>query len=175
MPIVLGHEFTGEVVEVGAIPASMGLFKPGDRVVVNPVQHCNACYNCASGNTNLCSNLYVPGVNADGAFAEYVVSRYTGLFKLADNVSYAAGALIEPLACAVYAMNKLEIVPGQFGRHLRPWSDRNHDDPDRQGAPARARSSWSAPATTASKRPRSGARTISSTRRTPHPPTTPRT
>lgn len=112
MPIVLGHEFTGEVVEVGAIPASMGLFKPGDRVVVNPVQHCNACYNCASGKTNLCSNLYVPGVNADGAFAEYVISRYTGLFKLADNIGYAEGAFIEPLACAVYAMNKLEIVPG---------------------------------------------------------------
>lgn len=112
MPIVLGHEFTGEVVEVGAIPRSMGLFKPGDRVVVNPVQHCNACYNCASGKTNLCSNLYVPGVNADGAFAEYVISRYTGLFKLADNITYAAGAFIEPLACAVYAMNRLEIVPG---------------------------------------------------------------
>ena len=114
MPIILGHEFTGEVVEVGAIPKSMGLFKPGDRVVVNPVQHCNACYACASGHTNLCSNVYVPGVNADGAFAEYALSRYTGLFKLDDAVSYAAGAFIEPLACAVYAMNKLEIEPGQF-------------------------------------------------------------
>lgn len=114
MPIVLGHEFTGEVVEVGAIPESMGLFKPGDRVVVNPVQHCNACYACAAGRTNLCANLYVPGVNADGAFAEYALSRYTGLFKLADNVSYAEGAFIEPLACAVYAMNKLEIEPGNF-------------------------------------------------------------
>lgn len=114
MPIVLGHEFTGEVVEVGAIAKGMGLFKPGDRVVVNPVQHCNACYACASGHTNLCANLYVPGVNADGAFAEYALSRYTGLFKLDDNVSYAAGAFIEPLACAVYGMKKLEIDPGQF-------------------------------------------------------------
>jgi L-iditol 2-dehydrogenase len=114
MPIVLGHEFTGEVVEVGAIPKSMGLFKPGDRVVVNPVQHCNACYACASGHTNLCANLYVPGVNADGAMAEYALSRYTGLFKLDDAVSYAAGAFIEPLACAVYGMKKLAIEPGQF-------------------------------------------------------------
>jgi threonine dehydrogenase-like Zn-dependent dehydrogenase len=114
MPIVLGHEFTGEVIEVGAIPKSMGLFKPGDRVVVNPVQHCNACYACASGHTNLCANLYVPGVNADGAFAEYALSRYTGLFKLDDAVTYAAGAFIEPLACAVYGMKKLAIEPGQF-------------------------------------------------------------
>jgi threonine dehydrogenase-like Zn-dependent dehydrogenase len=102
------------VVEVGAIPKSMGLFKPGDRVVVNPVQHCNACYACAAGHTNLCANLYVPGVNADGAFAEYALSRYTGLFKLDDAVTYAAGAFIEPLACAVYGMKKLAIEPGQF-------------------------------------------------------------
>jgi threonine dehydrogenase-like Zn-dependent dehydrogenase len=114
MPIVLGHEFTGEVVEVGAIARGMGLFKPGDRVVVNPVQHCNACYACASGHTNLCANLYVPGVNADGALAEYALSRYTGLFKLPDEVSYATGAFIEPLACAVYGMKKLAIEPGQF-------------------------------------------------------------
>lgn len=114
MPIVLGHEFTGEVVEVGAIPKSMGLFTPGDRVVVNPVQNCNACYACASGHTNLCANLYVPGVNADGAFAEYAVSRYTGLFKLPDTVTYAAGAFMEPLACAVYGMKKLAVEPGQF-------------------------------------------------------------
>jgi threonine dehydrogenase-like Zn-dependent dehydrogenase len=113
-PIVLGHEFTGEVVEVGAVAKSLNLFKPGDRVVVNPVQHCNACYACAAGHTNLCANLYVPGVTNDGGFAEYCVSRYTGLFKLPDTVSYAAGAFTEPLACAVYGLKKLEIEPGHF-------------------------------------------------------------
>ncbi|MGC8880320.1 MAG: zinc-dependent alcohol dehydrogenase [Anaerolineae bacterium] len=113
-PLVLGHEFTGEVVEVGAVAKSMNLFKPGDRVVVNPVQNCNACYACAAGRTNLCTNLYVPGVSANGGFAEYCISRYTGLFKLPDNVSYAAGAFTEPLACAVYGMKKLAIEPGQF-------------------------------------------------------------
>lgn len=113
-PIVLGHEFTGDVVEVGAVPASLDLFEPGDRVVVNPVQYCNACYMCAAGHTNLCENLHVPGVSADGAFAEYAVSRYTGLFKLPDDVSYAAGAFTEPLACAVYGLKKLDIRMGQF-------------------------------------------------------------
>jgi L-iditol 2-dehydrogenase len=113
-PLVLGHEFTGEVVEVGAVAKSMELFKPGDRVVVNPVQHCNACYACAAGQTNLCANLYVPGVTANGGFAEYCNSRYTGLFKLPDTVSDAAGAFTEPLACAVYGLKKLEIEPGHF-------------------------------------------------------------
>jgi threonine dehydrogenase-like Zn-dependent dehydrogenase len=113
-PLVLGHEFTGEVVEVGAVAKSMNLFKPGDRVVVNPVQHCNACYACAAGKTNLCANLYVPGVTANGGFAEYCISRYTGLFKLPDSVSYAAGAFTEPLACAVYGINKLDLEMGHF-------------------------------------------------------------
>ncbi len=113
-PLILGHEFTGEVVEVGSVPEKLGLFAKGDRVVVNPVQNCNACYWCAAGNTNLCTNLNVPGVTADGGFAEYSVSRYTGLFKLPDNVSYASGAFTEPLACVVYGMKKLEIEPGQF-------------------------------------------------------------
>ena len=111
-PLVLGHEFTGEVVEVGGVPKAMGLFKPGDRVVVNPVQGCNACYSCAAGHTNLCDNLFVPGVSANGGFAEYCISRYTGLFKLPDEVSYAEGAFTEPLACCMYGMQKLDIHPG---------------------------------------------------------------
>jgi L-iditol 2-dehydrogenase len=113
-PIVLGHEFTGEVVEVGSVPKTLGLFKPGDRVVVNPVQYCNACPDCAEGNTHMCQHGSVPGVSTNGAFAEYCVSKYTGLFKLPDSISYAAGACIEPLACAVNGMNKLDVKPGQF-------------------------------------------------------------
>ena len=113
-PIILGHEFTGEVVEVGDVPKALGLFKPGDRVVVNPVQNCNACYACAEGKTHCCSNMSVNGVTKDGAFAEYCSALYTGLFKLSDDVSYSDGAFIEPLACAVNGMNKMEIEPGQF-------------------------------------------------------------
>ena len=113
-PLILGHEFTGEVVEVGAVPKALGLFQPGDRVVVNPVQNCNACYACADGNTHCCTNMSVNGVSKDGAFAEYTASLYTGLFKLPDDVDYSQGAFIEPLACAVNGMNKLDIQPGQF-------------------------------------------------------------
>lgn len=113
-PLVLGHEFTGEVVKMGRVPDSLGLFKKGDRVVVNPVQYCNACYACAEGHTNVCENISVPGVTVNGGFAEYCVSKYTGLFKLPDNVSFAAGAFTEPFACVVYAMKKLEIEPGHF-------------------------------------------------------------
>jgi len=113
-PLILGHEFTGEIVKVGKVPRQLGLFAQGDRVVVNPVQNCNACYACAAGQTHLCENINVPGVSTNGAFAEFCLSKYTGLFKLPDNVSYAAGAFTEPLACVVYGMKKLGVEPGQF-------------------------------------------------------------
>ncbi len=113
-PLVLGHEFTGEVAEVGKVPQILGLFKPGDKVVVNPVQFCNSCYSCAEGKTHFCENINVPGVSADGGFAEYCLSDYSGLFKLPDDVSYAEGAFTEPLACVVYSIKKAEIEPGQF-------------------------------------------------------------
>jgi L-iditol 2-dehydrogenase len=113
-PIILGHEYTGVIAELGKVPADKGLFKEGDRVVVNPVQHCNACYACAEGNTHMCENLNVNGVTGDGAFAEYCRANYTGLFKLPDNISFRAGAMIEPMACATNGMRKLEIEPGQF-------------------------------------------------------------
>jgi len=113
-PIVLGHEFTGEVVEVGDVPKMLGLFSPGDRVVVNPVQNCNACTACAEGNTHTCEKLYVPGVTNNGGFAEYCVSKYTGLFKLPAGVSYAAGAFTEPFACVINAVKKMEMEPGDF-------------------------------------------------------------
>ena len=103
-PLVLGHEFTGEVVEVGIVPKKLGLFVEGDRVVVNPVQNCIACYSCSAGNINLCNNMNVSGVSVNVCFAEYNASRYIGLFKFSDNVSYGAGAFNEPLACVVYGI-----------------------------------------------------------------------
>ncbi|MCF7928327.1 MAG: alcohol dehydrogenase catalytic domain-containing protein [Spirochaetales bacterium] len=113
-PLTLGHEFTGVVEKVGSVPASMGLYKEGDRVVVNPVQNCNACYMCADGKPHLCQNMSVLGVSVPGAFAEYVASKYTGLFKLPDNISFEGGALTEPMACALNGMRRLEIEPGNF-------------------------------------------------------------
>jgi len=121
-PLVLGHEFTGEVVEIGSAVEMQGLFQIGDRVVVNPVQNCNACYACADGRTHMCSNMFVPGVSANGGFAEYCASRYTGLFKLPSDVSYPAGAFTEPLACAVNGIKKLGIRIGDFVTIFGPGS-----------------------------------------------------
>lgn len=111
-PLILGHEYTGEVVEVGSIATK--LFKPGDRVVLDPVQYCNACDVCFRGQTNLCENKAVLGVSTNGGFAEYSKSKYTGVHPLPDNVSYENGALTEPLACATYGIKNLAVEPGNF-------------------------------------------------------------
>ena len=113
-PLVLGHEFSGEVVQVGNIPKRAGLFKKGDRVTLDPVQYCNACKICKKGQVNLCETKDVLGVSVNGGFAQYCVSLYTGLHKIPDNVSYEAAAMTEPLACAVNAVRKMTIQPGDF-------------------------------------------------------------
>lgn len=113
-PLVLGHEFSGEVVEVGKIPASLGLFKEGDKVIANPVQQCNSCEMCSKGKFNVCTNVVVPGVSVNGGFAEYCKLNYTHVYKMPDNMSFEEGAVVEPLACATYALKKLEIEVGDF-------------------------------------------------------------
>jgi L-iditol 2-dehydrogenase len=119
-PLILGHEVAGEVVEVGKFPGERGLFKVGDRVSVDPVQYCNACEICAKGYVNLCENKDVIGVSVDGAFTEFVKSKYTGLHKLPESVPYEHGCLCEPMACATYALHNMDIVPGQTAVVMGP-------------------------------------------------------
>ncbi|MHC4466913.1 MAG: zinc-dependent alcohol dehydrogenase [Planctomycetota bacterium] len=125
-PLVLGHEFSGEVVQVGEIPERAGLFKPGDRperaglfkpgdrVVLDPVQYCNACKICKKGKVNLCETKQVLGVSVNGGFAQYCVSSYTGLHKIPEGVTYEEAAMTEPLACATHAVKRMAIEPGDF-------------------------------------------------------------
>jgi L-iditol 2-dehydrogenase len=113
-PLILGHEFSGEIVEMGEIPKRLGLYKVGDRAAVDPVQYCNVCEACKKGQVNLCERKGVSGVSVDGAFAEYVKTKYTCVFKLPKNVSYEEGSFLEPLADAIYAVQNLEVTLGDF-------------------------------------------------------------
>jgi len=113
-PLVLGHEISGEIVEIGDLPGQLGLFEVGDRVGIDPVQYCNACEVCKQGRVNLCENKSVLGVSVDGGFAEYVKSKYTSVLKLPEGVSLEQGAFIEPLADAMYAVEKLDVTLGDF-------------------------------------------------------------
>lgn len=113
-PLILGHEFSGEVAEVGEIPAALGLFAPGDRVLANPVQNCNACPECARTQAHLCRNTRVSGVSVNGAFAQYALVNYTHLHRIPEGVSFEEAALCEPLACACYGVKKLDVQMGDY-------------------------------------------------------------
>lgn len=111
-PMIMGHEFCGEIAELGAGVEEMGLFKVGDRVIANPVQNCNACPQCMRKQVNLCKNVQTKGTGVDGAYAEYATVRYTHVYKMPDHMTYEQGAICEPLACAVNGVGKLDIQIG---------------------------------------------------------------
>jgi L-iditol 2-dehydrogenase len=108
-PIVMGHEATGEVVEVGAGVRSL---RPGARVATNTVAACRCCRPCLAGDRSLCEHRRILGMNAPGAYAEYVVWPEESLPALPDGLSYEAGALAEPLAVALHAVNSAAVKPG---------------------------------------------------------------
>ncbi|MCM3790671.1 zinc-binding dehydrogenase [Domibacillus indicus] len=100
-PLVLGHEFSGTVVEVGE---NVTKVKVGDRVTSETTfETCGECEYCREKDYNLCSNRKGIGTQVNGSFAEYVVSREESVHKLPDNVSFEAASLTEPLACCVHA------------------------------------------------------------------------
>lgn len=108
-PLILGHEFSGEIVEIGP---GVTKFQVGDRVTSDACQVCWECYYCRRYLYNLCENLAFTGLMANGAFAEYVnVPAYT-LYKLPDNISSEAGALVEPLAVGIHAVRQASVREG---------------------------------------------------------------
>jgi L-iditol 2-dehydrogenase len=101
-PLVMGHEFSGVVVEIGG---TAGGIKSGERVVVEPIISCGKCKACLNGKNNICGNMHLIGLHRSGAFAEYVPVPVDKCHKLSDNVSFEEASLAEPLAVAVHACN----------------------------------------------------------------------
>lgn len=107
--MILGHEFTGEIVEVGD---SVTKFKAGDRVAVEPIWGCGKCDTCKTGNYNICPDMKSYGIHENGGFAEYVVVKEANVFALPDTLSYELAALIEPLAVVLQAIRKSKFKIG---------------------------------------------------------------
>lgn len=107
-PMVPGHEFSGEIVAVGD---NVTRFKTGDRVTADPNIPCNRCESCQRNEPNQCHNLSVVGVTRDGAFAEYVSVPEAVVFSIGD-LSYSDAALIEPLACVAWGLQRVQIQAG---------------------------------------------------------------
>lgn len=109
-PFVLGHELSGVITAVGG---KVDAARVGNRVAIEPQRPCRTCNECRHGRYNLCPNIIfyaVPHVN--GAFTEYVTIQNDFAFDLPDNVSFEAGALLEPLSVAIWSCQRAQISVG---------------------------------------------------------------
>ncbi|WP_395022937.1 zinc-binding dehydrogenase [Dongia sp.] len=110
LPVTPGHEFTAEVISVGA---GVSDFAPGDRVIADSRASCGACVQCQAGRPNLCLKLGYVGEVCDGGFAEEVVLPARGLLKVDAAVPPQVAALSEPLAVALHAIKRAAPEPGK--------------------------------------------------------------
>ncbi|KAI0178581.1 GroES-like protein [Hypoxylon sp. FL1284] len=110
-PMVLGHESSGTVVEVGA---NVKTLKKGDRIALEPGYPCRRCQPCLGGNYNLCPDMQFAATPPyDGTLTGFWVAPGDFCYKLPDNVSLQEGAMIEPLAVAVHIVRQAAVTPGQ--------------------------------------------------------------
>lgn len=109
LPVIQGHESTGEVLEVGQDVVDL---KVGDRVVLNSVIFCRHCPACYAGKVNLCPNGGLMGREVDGTFAEYVVLPDYNCIKIPDTISYEDGTSIIALSTVFRSHEKIHITPG---------------------------------------------------------------
>lgn len=108
-PLILGHEFSGEIAAVGS---EVHAFKPGDRVAVAPLVPCGTCEYCQEGAYGLCEDYKIIGTRVDGALAEYVKVPEMSVLHLPDSVDDETAAGIEPATIAYHGAAKAQIKPG---------------------------------------------------------------
>ena len=112
VPLVLGHEVSGEVVEVGE---GITRYKKGDRICAAHHVSCNTCHYCLSGHHTVCETLRKTNFEP-GGFSEYLrlpaINVDRGLFLLPDEVSYEDATFIEPLACVLRGQRQARVQPG---------------------------------------------------------------
>ena len=103
-PYVLGHECTGEVLEIGSKVTNVTV---GDKVVMEPGLGCGHCEYCMTGRYNLCEDMkFMATPPYNGAFKKYMAYPARGCFKLPESVSTLEGAMIEPLAVGMHAARR---------------------------------------------------------------------
>jgi threonine 3-dehydrogenase len=99
VPLIIGHEFVGEIVEVGS---NVNDFHPGEMVSGEGHVVCGRCRNCLAGRRHLCANTQGVGVNRPGAFAEFIVLPMTNIWKHSPTVPIEVAAIFDPFGNAVH-------------------------------------------------------------------------
>jgi L-iditol 2-dehydrogenase len=109
-PLVLGHEFAGEV---SAVQAGVSGVAPGDTAAVYPIISCGFCEYCSSEREHLCPARRVYGLDFHGGLAEYVTVPARCLFPIPASMSFVEGSLVEPLANAVHVLKRCPDARGK--------------------------------------------------------------
>src|SRR6201996_383050 len=109
VPLVLGHEFSGEVVEVGA---GVTRLRVGDRVAVNAVDACRTCEFCRRGLFVHCPSAATIGFARDGGYAEYAAVPEDCCHLLRPKVSFRSAAMVEPFSVALHSVRRARVEVG---------------------------------------------------------------
>jgi threonine 3-dehydrogenase len=109
-PLVVGHEFAGEISQLGAEAGASGLLAVGDLVTAEGHVVCGHCVQCRLGDAHLCLRTRIIGVDRDGAFADYIAMPASNVIKL-DGIPTEIGAIMDPMGNAVHTVLEAE-VPG---------------------------------------------------------------
>lgn len=107
VPLIIGHEFMGEIIEVGA---DVTHFTIGDRVSGEGHLVCGYCRNCRAGNRHLCRETRGIGYHVPGIFAEYFAMPADNVYKLPDDISDSVGAILDPFGNAVHTTLEFDLV-----------------------------------------------------------------
>ena len=107
VPMVVGHEFVGEIVEVGS---NVNDFRPGQIVSGEGHVVCGRCRNCMAGRRHLCNQTSGIGVDRPGSFAEYVALPMSNLWEHSDNIDLDVASLFDPLGNAVHAALQFDLL-----------------------------------------------------------------
>lgn len=109
-PLVIGHEFVGEIVDLPG--GSAGGLSVGDIVASGAGVACGECQRCRQGRTNLCSTYVTHGLNVDGGLAEYVAVAASTLVRVPDDCALDAAGVAQPLAVGLHAARRSHVVDG---------------------------------------------------------------
>jgi threonine dehydrogenase-like Zn-dependent dehydrogenase len=110
-PVILGHEYCGEIIDVGK---NVSEFKLGDKVAVDPNIFCGKCFYCKRGQGNLCKKYNALGVTLNGGFAQYSTIPVSNVYLLNDEIDFVTGAMSEPLACCIRGIQMSKIKLGDI-------------------------------------------------------------
>lgn len=106
VPMVFGHEFSGDVVEVGSQVTEV---KVGDHVAAETHIPCNHCTMCETDNRHICNNMKIIGVHVPGCFADYAAIPVDCAYVIPESMDYKYGAMLEPMGVAVHGVDVAQV------------------------------------------------------------------